>query len=336
MSIYLLWGEDDFALSKAVDALRLSVLHPDWTSFNYDKISPEPADGVILALNQVMTAPFGVGRRLVWLVDTTLCQHCSEELLAQLERTLPVIPESSVLLLTTRTKPDGRLKSTKLLQQYAKVQEFSLIPPWKTEQLLQLVRQGSQEVGVKLTNAAAKLLAELVGNDTRQLFNELEKLKLYAGTSPINGRVIDDKAVTALVSCNTQNSLQLANAIRQGNQETALVLVAELMAHNEPALKIVATLSGQFRTWLWVKLMIESGEGDDKAIASAAEVGNPKRVYFLRQEVKFLSAQRLASTLLVLLELESSLKRGGEPLLTLQTKVIELCQVVLPCFNPKL
>jgi len=26
-----------------------------------------------------MTPPFGAGSRLVWLVDTTLCQQCSEE-----------------------------------------------------------------------------------------------------------------------------------------------------------------------------------------------------------------------------------------------------------------
>jgi len=38
------------------------------------------------SLNQV-TPPFGAGSRLVWLVDTTLCQQCSEELLAELKRT---------------------------------------------------------------------------------------------------------------------------------------------------------------------------------------------------------------------------------------------------------
>jgi len=60
----------------------------------------------------------------VWLVDTTLCQQCSEELLAELKRTLTAIPENSVLLLTCSSKPDGRLKSTQLLQSLP-ISEFS-------------------------------------------------------------------------------------------------------------------------------------------------------------------------------------------------------------------
>ena len=324
MPIYLFWGEDDFAIAQAIKQLCDRVLDPQWSSFNYDKIPPDQPDAVLQGLNQAMTPPFGAGSRLVWLVDTTLSQRCSEELLAELERTLPAIPDTSVLLMTTRTKPDGRLKSTKLLQKQAEVREFSPIPPWKTEQLIQQVRQVAQEVGVKLTTASAELLAQSVGNNTRQLYGELEKLRLYAGNS---NQPLGVDAVTALVSANTQNSLQLAAAIRQGKVTQALELVADLLSHNEPALRIAATLTGQFRTWLWVKLMVETGERDEKAIAQAAEVNNPKRVYFLQQEVRALSSQQLLQALPLLLELEVGLKRGTEELLALQTKVIELCQL---------
>lgn len=324
MPIYLYWGEDDFALIQAVNDLRQSVLDPSWASFNYDKISPDQPDAVIQGLNQAMTPPFGMGQRLVWLVNTTVCQQCSENLLAELERTLPLIPEASVLLLTTPNRPDGRLKSTKLLQKYSSIREFSLIPPWKTEELVQRVHTYSQQVGVKLTRPAAELLAQSVGNDTRQLFNELEKLQLFATDS---AQVLDEQTVAALVTSNTQNSLQLAEAIRQGDGVKALGLVAELINKNEPALRIVATLIGQFRTWLWVKLMVSQGERDQKAIADAAEVGNPKRVYFLTKEAQRLALPKLTSTLRLLLELEFELKRGGEPLATLQTKVIELSRI---------
>ena len=324
MTIYLYWGEDDFAVTQAVNELRKSVLDPSWVSFNYDKISPDQPDAIIQGLNQAMTPPFGMGGRLVWLVETTLCQNCSEDLLAELERTLPAIPQESVLLLTTSNRPDGRLKSTKLLQKYGHIREFSLIPPWKIEQLVQQVRSCSQEVGVKLTGAAAELLAQSVGNDTRQLYNELEKLRLYTGDS---AKPLDERTVATLVTSNTHNSLQLSAAILQGDGAKALELVADLINKNEPALRIVATLIGQFRTWLWVKLMVTEGERDQKAIATAAQVSNPKRIYFLTKEVQFLSLEQLTSTLRVLLELEINLKRGSEPLSTLQTKVIELSQI---------
>jgi len=333
MPIYLYWGEDDFALQKAVVKLRESVLDPQWASFNFDKIPPDQPDAVIQGLNQAMTPPFGANQRLVWLVDTTICQHCSEQILAELERTLPVLPESVALLLTSRTKLDGRLKSTKLLQKYADIREFSPIPPWKTDQIIQRVKLATQEAGVRLTPSAIDLLAQSVGNDSRLLASEIDKLQLYG----LNSRLpLDVEAVAMLVTANTQNSLQLGEAIARGDAPKALVLVADLINRNEPALRIVATLIGQFRTWLWVKLMMEEGERDSfanapasraSAIANAAEVGNPSRVYYLQKEVRNIHLTKLSDTLPILLQLEVSLKQGAEAIGTLQTKVIELCQI---------
>lgn len=327
MPIYLYWGEDEFAIAQAVAALRQRVLDPDWTSFNYDKLTADQPDALIQGLNQAMTPPFGLGSRLVWLADTSIAQRCPEAVLAELERTLPIIPETSVLLLTSRTKLDGRQKSTKLLQKYAEIREFPLIPPWKTDLLVKQVRQVAQQLGVRLTPAATELLAESVGSNTRQLYAELEKLRLYAGDSK---QPLDEPTIAALVTTSTQNSLKLASAIRQGQTAQALELVRDLLQRNEPALLIVKTLVGLFRTWTWVKLMLESGERDEVTIAQAAEVNNPKRVYFLQQEVRSLSLQALLQTLPVLLELEASLKRGADEISTLQTKVVELCEVCRP------
>lgn len=325
MPIYLYWGEDDFAMAKAVEALRDRVLDPDWVSFNYEKILPDTPDAPIQALNQAMTPPFGSGGRLVWLVDTTICQHCSADLLAELERTLSAIPESTVLLLTTAKKLDRRLKSTKLLQKYAQVKEFSPIPPWQQDRLEKAVQAMAKEMGVKLTDRSVELLAESVGNETRLLYSEIEKLRLYAAN--MGDRPLGDDIVGTLVASNAANSLKLASAILQGDTSKALTLVADLIDRNEPALKIVATLTGQFRTWLWVKATIEAGERDPKAIAQAAEIGNPKRVYYLRQDVQSIALGQLQKALSLLLDLEVSLKRGAEDMLALQTKAIELCQV---------
>ncbi|RAM48290.1 MAG: DNA polymerase III subunit delta [Hapalosiphonaceae cyanobacterium JJU2] len=325
MPIHVYWGEDDFAIEKAVALLRDRVLDSSWTSFNYTTLSPDQTDSAIAGLNLVMTPPFGAGGRLVWLVNTTICQHCPDNVLSELGRTLPVIPEDSFLLLTSRNKPDERLKSTKLLKQFAaEYREFSLIPPWKTELLVQSVQTTAQVLGVKLTSQAAEILAEAVGNDTRLLYNELEKIQLYAGGS---NKPQDIDVITQLVRNTNQNSLQLAAAMKAGDTAKALAILANLINACEPSLRIIATLIGQFRTWLWVKIMVESGERDPQAIAKAAEVSNPKRIYFLQQEVKSLSVQQLIDCLPLLLELEVSLKQGAVEMLVLQTKIIEICQL---------
>jgi DNA polymerase III subunit delta len=325
MPIYVYWGEDDFAIEKAVTALRDRVLDSLWTSFNYTVLPAEQSDAGIQGLNEAMTPPFGAGGRLVWLVDTTLCQNCPENVLLELQRTLTVIPEESFLLLTSRNKPDERLKSTKLFKQLAaEFREFPLIPPWKTELLAQAVNQAAQSVGVKLTPKTTEMVAGAVGNDTRLLYSELEKLRLYAVGS---NKPLDADAVGKLVRNTTQNSLQLAAAIRTGDTAKALGLVADLINASEPGLRIIATLIGQFRTWLWVKIMMESGERNQQAIAKAAEIGNPNRIYYLQQEVKSLSVDQLISTLPLLLKLEVSLKQGASEMSTLQITVIELCQI---------
>ncbi|OKH27852.1 DNA polymerase III subunit delta [Chroogloeocystis siderophila] len=323
MPIYVYWGEDDFAMQTAIFRLRDRFVDSQWLSFNYTVIPATQPDAVIQGLTQAITPPFGAGHRLTWLVDTTVFQQCSTDLLAELQRTLPAIPENSVLLLSCRNKPDGRLKSTQLVQKFAQIQEFSLIPPWKTEQLIDKVQQAARELNIKLTLQSAQMLAEAVGNDTRQMYNELEKLRIFAS---FDSKPIDKAAVAALVSNNTHNSLHLAAAIKDGDSAKALELITQLIEQNEPALRIVATLIGQFRMWLWVKLMSETRQ-DNAAIAQAAEIANPKRVYFLQQDVKGVSVKQLASTLPVLLELEVSLKQGIEEILVLQTKIMELCQL---------
>ncbi|MEO1521540.1 MAG: DNA polymerase III subunit delta [Cyanobacteria bacterium J06633_2] len=324
MPVFFYWGDDDFSMNRAIQRLRDRTLEPGWESFNYDKISPDHSDAVIHALNQAMTPPFGMGRRLVWLANTSVGQSCSDNELGELQRTLPVLPDTTVLLLTSAQKPDGRLKSTKFLQKHADVQEFASISPWKTDLLIKQVKQAAKDLDVSISNSAAELLAEAIGNDTRQLYTELEKLKLYAEGSQGS---IDAEAIATLVTTSTQNSLKLAAAIRGGDTGTALTLVQDLFNRNEPALRIVATLIGQFRTWLWVKLMIEERERDDKAIAKAAEVSNPKRIYFLKKEVQPFPLESLKSSLFILRDLEASLKLGAEATMMMQIKVVELCQL---------
>jgi DNA polymerase-3 subunit delta len=324
MPIYLYWGEDEFTMSRAVQKLQKAVLDANWIPFNYQQIPGQQSDRAIQALNQAMTPAFGMGDRLTWLVETNIFQSCSEDLLKELQRTLPHLPLTSHLLFTTSKKPDGRGKATKLVQEYAEVREFSLIPPWQVEEIQRQIQKIAQEIGVKLTPDAVQFLAEAIGNNTRQIYQELEKLSLYSQNF---SQPLGRNEISLLVNIATQNSLQLASAIRQGDGGKALGLVSDLINCNEAPLRIVATLVGQFRTWTLIKLYQEAGEKDDAIVARAAEINNPKRIYFLKKEVQAIPSQKLLESLSLLLDLELSLKQGAEPLASLQTKVLELCHL---------
>lgn len=329
MPVYFFWGADEFRLKKAVAGLRERALDESWASFNYDYIASDASDAPMQALNQSMTPPFGMGQRFVWLANTTIGQRCSETLLEEMTRTLPLVPETTVLLFTSPSKPDGRLKSTKLLKKHAEVREFAQIAPWQTDQLVGQVKRVAQEMNLRLKPQSAELLAEAVGADTRRLYNEVEKLSLYwsaEGTAKGQGKTepLPPEVITRLVAVSTQTSFQLAEALIAGKTDQALGLATDLLANNEPALKVVATLVGQFRAWLWVSLMAMQGERDVKAIAKAAEINNPKRVYILQKQIRGCSPKQLQRAMALLLALEFSLKRGAPAEITLQTKVIEI------------
>ncbi len=326
MPAYFFWGENEYKITEALQKLKTDLVDALWLDFNYVKISGSSDQQHLEALNQASTPPFGAGNRLTWIADSAIAQRCPDNLLAELERTFSNLPTNSHLVFTSSTKPDGRIKSTKLLQKYASIQEFAVIASWDTKAIALLVKESAAKEGVNLTPDGVEFLAEAVGSDSRRLSMELQKLKLMA-VSKTAAKPLNAEAIAQLVNQSAHNSFQLAGAMRTGNTSQALSLLAELLANNEAGLRICATLTGQFRTWLWVKLMQEAGEKDDKAIATAAELANPKRVYFLKQEVQNLTSKQLLQALPILLNLEVGLKSGIDETAGLQTAVIQLCNL---------
>ena len=320
MPVHLFWGEDEFKLQREVAQMRSQVLDQRWQDLNYTEYPPNSKDSIEQALADINTPPIGSGGRLVYLPSSSLLGATSKEMLQQLKNILPNIPATNVLLMTSTTKPDSKNKLVKLLLSHATVKEFPLIPPWLTDALKKLVGDLASVIGVTVANDACQLLVKLVGNNTRLLHTELEKLKLYT-----NGRTINADAIKALVLPNANNSLQLANAIRSGNVAAALELVENLSNCNEPALRIVATLITSFRRWFVVKLCVIDGWKDDAAIANLGEIKNPKQLYFIRQEIASVPITRLQNALEVLLQLELMLKTGWDEKLALQTQIIKLC-----------
>ncbi|PSB44795.1 DNA polymerase III subunit delta [Cyanosarcina cf. burmensis CCALA 770] len=320
MPIQIYWGEDEFLMSRAIKQLRSRVLDERWASFNYSEYPPDSKDSIPQAIADIMTPPLGTGGRLVYLPFSALLGVCPKEILQQLERILAIVPATNFLLITSINKPDIRNKSVKLLLQFAQVKEFPSIPQWQTDLLIKQARNLAKETGIEFAPDAYRVLIEAVGNNTRLLVTQLEKLKVYA-----NGVTINADTVRELVTNNATNSLQLASAIRTGNVSLAFKLVEDLIASNEPALKIAATLTTAFRTWLVIKLCLAANWQDDSAIAFLAEIKNPKRLYFLRQEVASIPASNLQKALSVLLELELMLKNGWDEKTTLQTQIVKIC-----------
>jgi DNA polymerase-3 subunit delta len=314
MPIHLYWGDDEAARTRAVEALIAERTDPAWQSINLSRLDGSDAVQAGQALEEARTPPFGGGDRVVLLQRSPFCSQCPTELAQQLEANLELIPDNCHLLLVSPGKPDARLRTTKALQKLVKAgdateKSFTLPAIWDGAGQVELVQRTALDLRLKLEPAAAEALSDAIGSDSARLASELEKLSLYVGS----GQAITAAAVAALVGSQATNALQVGDALLAGRPAEAIALVEALLAVNEPALRIVATLSGQIRGWLWVSLLDRQGEQDVNAIAKAAGIGNPKRIYVMRKQIRGREPKRFLQLLSQLLEVESALKRGSDP-----------------------
>ena len=316
MPIHVLWGDDSAALERAINTLIADVVDPAWSSINLSRLDGAETGQAQQALEEARTPPFGGGCRLVLLQRSPFCNACPSELADRFEAAVPLIPDGSHLLLVNPAKPDGRLRTTKALQKLVKAgnaseQSFQLPAVWDGAGQRQLVERTAADLKLRLEADAVDALIEAIGNDSARLSMELQKLALHAESSGLDS--ISAAAIAQLIDGQASNALQVGDALLEGNVGEAISRLDGLIEAGEPALRIVATLTGQIRGWLWVSLLEQQGERDVAVIAKAAGIGNPKRIYVMRKQLRGRPPSRCLKLLGRLLDVEAALKRGAQP-----------------------
>ncbi|MFL0760394.1 MAG: DNA polymerase III subunit delta [Prochlorococcus sp.] len=324
MPIHLIWGDDAAAQEHAIESLISEVIDPAWSSINLSRLDGADSGQASQALEEARTPPFGGGDRIVLLQRSPFCNACPSELSDRFENALELIPATSHLVLCNPNKPDGRLRTTKALQKLVKLKQaheksFVLPAIWDGAGQRELVERTSRDLGLQLEPEATTALVEAIGNDSTRLKSELQKLALHAETYK-EGRTTGEAStlicaenVAALIEGMATNALQVGDSLLAGQAGEAIARLDALLDAGEPALRIVATLTGQIRGWLWVSLLEQQGERDVSVIAKAAGIGNPKRIYVMRKQLQGRPPQRFLNLLSRLLEVETALKRGAIP-----------------------
>jgi DNA polymerase III subunit delta len=305
MPIELLAGTDSHRISQHI-AQHKTSLEPPHSTLNFQRFDVAGLkDKALIQLlqSEVATAARALplwGSQIVVVVEHLTL---SADLLKPLDW-LEQIPDSTTLIFTTRSL-DQRLKVTKWLLKLATLHTYDLLDQWATSAIQDAVETQAELMGVKLENGAAAYLAEAIGNDTARLDSELGKIKVYAG-----GRTVTPEELVGLVPNQTQNALQLSRAVRTGDAEQVIVLLQALQGQVHP-MALVATLITQFRTWMWVKATLsDKARRSDTEIAQLCGLGNPRRLYYLRQEVAPLRLKTLVQSVTRLVTLDLSLRQG--------------------------
>ncbi len=325
MPIHLIWGDDYEACYREIQEIIQKVIDPSWKSFNYSQIDGSDPKQNFRALEEVQSAPLGRGGRIVLVRRSPFCNGCSIELANKFEQAVKLIPDNTHLILNNSNKPDKRLKTTKSIEKYIKSNTFSqekrftLPLPWDINGQRNLVKNILYKLNLKMNHETIDLLVESIGNDSSLINTEIQKLSLLAEAmnkesnqgEPIE---ISKELVNKIIQNDFTNALEIANLILKEQKIIALQKIQTLLKNGEPALRLITTLTGQARGWVWVHLLDSKQNLDVKEIAKLAGIANPKRIFVIRKQIQGKSLEALIELMKQLLKIEVSIKSGTNPI----------------------
>ena len=325
MPIHLIWGDDYEACNREIQEIVQKFIDPTWKNFNQSQLDGNDPKQNFGALEEIQSAPFGNGSRVVIVRRSPFCNGCPIQLANKLEQTLKIIPENTHLILYNSNKPDKRLKTTKLILEYislnhlSKEKSFTLPLPWDINGQRKLVANIAIKLNLKINAQSIDLLVERIGNDSTLISSELKKLALlseayHSKENKNQPQEITQEIIHKLIEDHSTNSLEIANLIIKEDNITALSKIKILIDNGEPPLRLISTLTGQSRGWVWVKLLDEQGNQDIKEIAKLAGIANPKRIFIIRKQIQGKSTEILIQLMKKLLTIEAEIKLGSKPI----------------------
>tara|TARA_B100000214_G_scaffold247496_1_gene181763 strand:- start:270 stop:1298 length:1029 start_codon:yes stop_codon:yes gene_type:complete len=325
MPIHLIWGDDYEACNREIEEIMERVIDPVWKSFNYSQMDGNDPKQTLRAIEEVQSAPLGNGGRIVLVRRSPFCNGCSIELADKIEKAIILIPDNTHLILHNSNKPDKRLKTTKLIQKtidsnsLSKEKSFILPLPWDINGQRKLVKNILNKLYIKMNNEAIDYIIESIGNDSSLIYTELQKLSLLSEavntkTNQDEPQEISKELAKKLIQNNSTNALEISNFLLKEEIIIALTKIQSLLTNGEPALRLISTLTGQARGWLWVHLLDSQGNQDVKEIAKLIGIANPKRIYVIRKQIQGKSFRALLELMKKLLKIEASIKSGANPI----------------------
>ncbi len=332
MPIQIIWGNDLNASNKFIKKIIDEKVSKTWGEINISYLNGDDDNQIKQAFDEILTPPLGDGSRVIVLKNNPIFTNKNEEIRVKFEKIYQNIPSNTYFLLQNTKKPDSRLKSTKFIQNLIKKDlasemSFSLPDIWDFEGQKRYIEAAANSMNINLGKGTVDLIINSVGNDNFNLMSELAKAKIYLSASN-NGEnkelILNSEDVKKIFNDHQSNIFQIIDHLLQNSINEALIEIHYLLKKGEPALRLNAGLISQIRMHTIVKLLHKSGEQDLSEICKLANVSNPKRIYFIRKKVNNTSSDFLIKLMSNLLDIESSLKKGNNPINVFTESLVNL------------
>ncbi len=332
MPIQIIWGNDLNACNNFIKNLIDKKVSKTWREINVGYLNGDDENQIKQALDEILTPALGDGSRVIVLKNNPIFTNKNEEIRIKFEKIYQNIPNNNFFILQNIKKPDTRLKSTKFIQNLIKQNlaietSFSLPDIWDYEGQKKYLEITANSMKINLAKGTADLIINSVGNDSFNLMSELAKAKIYlsASNNDENKELIlkiDD--VKKIFNDHQSNIFRIIDLLLQNNINESLLEIHYLLKKGEPALRLNAGLISQIRMHTIVKLIHKSGEQDLAKICKIANISNPKRIFFIRKKINDTSSDFLIKLMSNLLDIESSLKKGNNPINVFTENLVNL------------
>ncbi len=168
--VYWLEGEEDYYIDQVVDYAEHNILNESEAGFNMSVFYGRDTDWATV-VNACRRYPMFAEKQVVLLKEA---QHMKEieKLEVYIESPLP----STIFVVAYKTKNfDKRTKLYKILKASAEIFSSEKIKDFKIQEW---IKETIGAKGLSITNKAALLLEEHIGNDLSRIVNELDKLSV--------------------------------------------------------------------------------------------------------------------------------------------------------------
>lgn len=301
--VYLIHGEDDFAMAKFIKTIQAKLGDPSTAALNTTRFDYGGLD--IEALRAATNAmPFLAPRRLVIL------EYPSRKVKNTAERKkffalLDGLPPTTALLLIE----EKTLEESHWLYKWAAnaggrafVRGFN-VP--KGPQMAKWIGSYVKQRGGEISPQAASFLAESVGDNPRMAALEVDKVLAYVNYArPVD---VEDVDTVAAYVGGQGNFFTLIDAMAHRDGAKAMGMLRKLL-EEQPPLLVFFSLVGHFRLLLQAREVFEGG-GKDAAVAKALGI-HPYRAKKLVEQARTLSLQTLENIYRRLQEYDLEIKTG--------------------------
>jgi DNA polymerase-3 subunit delta len=315
--IYLLHGDDAFAIEAFEKKFAKENVDPQWETFNLDILDAN-AVGIDKIVESADSPPFGFGNKVTIVKNASLVFSQKDDLLEPLENLLNKDLMKTNFLIFSTDSADKRRKIVKTLEKAAEVKEFNLLKPWEiTKKLYPWVEDSLRKYGKRIEQEGLEELVEATGSNKHRLEHEIEKLLIYVGEN----KIITYKDVRSLVENTESDLFEFLGLLARKETGSSLQQVNKLLLKEVP-IKLISSLAANFKTIYSLKVLAEEDMNNGDI---AKELG--QKPFLVEKNLKTwrnFNAKKLREIMKDLLEMDYKFKsRAVNHKLEIETFIIK-------------